>query len=93
MGQRLRVIQSGRLLGDQQVTSPIATHTFNAVLDEGGWLRAELYVDPGYAMTALTSPIYADGLETAPADVQQPPTTNGAPVSYASPLDVIPPLA
>ncbi|HEV7888557.1 MAG TPA: CehA/McbA family metallohydrolase [Acidimicrobiales bacterium] len=86
-GHRLRLISSGMVVGDVPVVSPIAAKTFTVVLPEGGWLRAELYADPGYAMAAMTSPVYADALESAPTAVRQTPTT-GAAVSYGSPLDI-----
>ncbi|MDQ1439023.1 MAG: hypothetical protein QOK43_2652 [Acidimicrobiaceae bacterium] len=86
-GHRLRIISTGEVVKDLAVTSPIAEITVPVVLPEAGWLRAELYADPGYAMAALTSPIYADPVETAPASARKEPTT-GAPVTYGSPLDI-----
>lgn len=88
-GQRLRLISTGGVVRDEAVTSPIATHTFNVVLPQGGWLRAELYADPGYAMSAITSAVYADPTETAPDFARKDPTATTA-LSYASPLDVLP---
>ena len=88
---RLRIIASGRVVADVPVSTPATSRQFTVVLDKGGWLRAELYADPGYAMACLTSAVYADAVETAPLAAQRPPTT-GPLVSYASPLDVIPPL-
>jgi hypothetical protein len=58
-GSRLRLVSSGRVLADTPVLSPRSTHRFAVTLAEGSALRAELYVDRGYFMTALTSPIYA----------------------------------
>jgi len=52
------------------------------VLGRGGRLRAELYVDRGYFMTALTSPIHARG--TAPARHRARPS-DGDPASYGHP--------
>jgi predicted metal-dependent phosphoesterase TrpH len=86
-GNRLRLISTGHVVADVAVNAPIATMTFPVVLAEGGWLRAELYADPGYAMAAMTSPIYADALESAPVAVRKEPTTGPA-VSYGSPLDI-----
>jgi len=77
----------GRVVQTDQVTSPDATYVATVVLDRGGWVRAELYVDPGYAMTALTSPIYADPVATAPNGQQATPTT-GPPVTYGSDLTI-----
>jgi predicted metal-dependent phosphoesterase TrpH len=87
-GHRVRLIASGGVVRDDAVTSPIETHVFrNVVLAEGGWLRAEVYADPGFAMAALTSPIYAGPPAPTP---QQRPVTTTTPLSYASPLDVLP---
>lgn len=91
-GHRLRLIANGQVVADVPVSTPATSRQFTVVLDKGGWLRAELYADPGYAMAALTSAVYADAVETAPLQFQRPPTT-GTRVSYASPLDVIPPIA
>jgi hypothetical protein len=64
------------------VLSPDATYEFQVVLPRGGWLRAELYVDRGYFMTALTSPIYAAG--RAPAR-RRARSTDGDPPRYGHP--------
>jgi predicted metal-dependent phosphoesterase TrpH len=86
-GNRLRLISTGQVVADEPIVSPVASRVFRVVLPEGGWLRAELYADPGYAMAALTSPIYADAIESAPDHARRPPTTGPA-VSYGSPLDM-----
>jgi hypothetical protein len=46
-------------VGDTPVVLPLAEEAFGVVLPAGGWLRAELFVEPGYYMSAITSPIYA----------------------------------
>ena len=56
------------------------------VLPEGGWVRAELYLDPGYVMTAITSPVWA-AAEVAPPSVRQAATV-GVPVDYGHDLTV-----
>lgn len=87
-GNRVRLISTGQVVADEAVVGPIASFTFSrVVLPQGGWLRAELYADPGYAMAASTSPIYADALEAAPDPVRKEPT-RGPAVSYGSPLDI-----
>jgi hypothetical protein len=58
-GSRLRLVAAGEVLAERPVVSPRSVHRFMVTLAEGSWLRAELYVDRGYFMTALTSPIYA----------------------------------
>lgn len=88
-GQNLRLICSGGVVAEANIDTPLSVQTFYVTLDRGGWVRAELYADPGYAMSCLTSAVYADAVETAPESVQRNPNT-GRPVSYTSPLDVIP---
>src|SRR5207245_4425551 len=46
-GNRLRLVSTGHVVSDQLVTSPLATHHAHVVLPEHGWVRAELYTDPG----------------------------------------------
>jgi hypothetical protein len=58
-GSRLRLVASGEVVGERPVVSPRSRLRFTVTLAAGSWLRAELYVDRGYFMTALTSPIYA----------------------------------
>jgi len=60
-GSRVRLVASGMVVADEPVVLSDQTFEFPVVLDPGGWLRAELYLDRGYWMTALTSPIYAEG--------------------------------
>ena len=64
-GSRMRLISTGMVVAEEQVVLPDQTFELPVVLPRGGWLRAELYVDRGYFMTALTSPIYAQGLAPA----------------------------
>lgn len=90
-GQRLRIISTGKTVKEVLVISPSARHTTRVVLPPGGWLRAELLFDAGYAMTAVTSAIYA-AAEAAPAAVQANPT-DGPPASYASPPTTLPEIA
>jgi hypothetical protein len=47
---------------DEPVTGPAWTKTYDVTLESPGFLRAELYIDRDYFMTALTSPIYSRGL-------------------------------
>jgi hypothetical protein len=58
------------------------------VVPPGGWLRAELLVEGGYLVTAVTSPIFA-GAELAPSEVRADPTP-GPKVDYATPSSALP---
>lgn len=58
-GSRLRLVASGEVLAERAIASPRSRQRFTVTLAPGSALRAELYVDRGYFMTALTSPIYA----------------------------------
>ena len=60
-GSRLRLVSGGEQLADEPVLGSSSRHRFDVVLPDPGFLRAELYVDRGYFMTALTSPIYSQG--------------------------------
>ena len=60
-GSTLRLVASGMVVAERRVAAP-GTLEFPVALSPGGWLRAELFVEEGYFMTALTSPIYAEGL-------------------------------
>ena len=82
-GNTLRVVSGTGVPGapavvvaEQSVSSPNETHTFRVVLPQGGWVRAEVFVNDGYWMTALTSPIYAGD----PVGTAQP--TTGAVATY-----------
>jgi hypothetical protein len=81
-GSILRIVSTGDVVAEEPVVSPVSEHRFNVVLPEGGWLRAELYAERGYWMTALTSPIYALG--NAPAPARSEPT-QGRTLSYGHP--------
>jgi hypothetical protein len=86
LGHRLRVISSGQVVRNYIIGGLDVSRTAHVVLPERGWLRAELYVDPGYVMTAVTSPIWA-GSERAPTYVRRDATT-GPPVDYGHDLTV-----
>jgi predicted metal-dependent phosphoesterase TrpH len=81
-GSILRIVSTGDAVAEEPVAAPVSEHHFSVVLPENGWLRAELYLERGYWMTALTSPIYALG--KAPAHANSEPT-EGRPVSYGHP--------
>jgi predicted metal-dependent phosphoesterase TrpH len=85
-GQRLRLISTGQVVSDQAVLGPVSAHEVSVVMPKDGWLRAELLVDGGFLVTAVTSPIFAArkpiGRPVAP--------TAGLPVSYASPPTTLP---
>jgi hypothetical protein len=80
-GSRLRLVVSGMAVADEPVVSPASTHGFRVVLPRHGVLRAELYLDQGYFMTALTSPIYARG--RAPGRAHR--ASEGPPAVYGDP--------
>ena len=86
-GHRLRLISTGQVVKEWQTTLPIATYEHRVVLPQNGWVRAELLYDPGYAMYAVTSPIFAVG--QAPSFARAGVTTGPA-VSYASPPTTLP---
>jgi hypothetical protein len=85
-GQRLRLISTGRVVSDQAVLGPVSELEADVVLPENGWLRAELLVDAGFLVTAVTSPIFAGPRR---GGRPQDPTTGPA-VSYASPPMTLP---
>jgi hypothetical protein len=60
-GSRLRLVAAGAVLAEEPVVGPDETHRFRVSLPSPSALRAELYLDRNYFMTALTSPIYARG--------------------------------
>ena len=86
-GNRLRLISTGQVVGDWLVALPDQTFTTRVVPPVGGWVRAELLYDAGYAMTAVTSPAFAP--ERAPSFARAEVTTGPA-VSYASPPTTLP---
>ena len=91
-GQRVRLVvgdgASGTVVKELLVTNVESVATVPVVIPPGGWLRAELLVDAGYLVTAVTSPIFA-AADPAPVAVQRPPTL-GAPVDYQTPPHTIP---
>jgi hypothetical protein len=83
-GSRLRLVSTGMVVGEETVASPSSEHGFDVVLPRAGWLRAELYLDSGYWMTALTSPIYA---AAPPPRSQRAAPTIGDPPTYGHPTE------
>lgn len=81
-GSRLRLVANGQELADEPVLGTRTRHNFDLVLPDPGHLHAELYVDRGYFMTALTSPIYASGL--APTRYRTTPDSGPA-ATYGHP--------
>ena len=79
VGQRLRLVSGGEVVHESRITRPAQRVEVPLVLPAGGWLRAELVLEERYALTALSSCVYADG--RAPARVRREPT-RGRPVSY-----------
>ncbi|HZN14688.1 MAG TPA: CehA/McbA family metallohydrolase [Acidimicrobiales bacterium] len=86
LGHRLRLISTGQVIDTFLVGAPDLKHTTYVVLPERGWLRAELYQDPGYVMTAVTSAIFA-AVEKAPPRTRGEATV-GPPVGYGHDLTV-----
>lgn len=80
-GNVLRLVAAGQVVGATTVLPTTTEYSFPVVLPKAGWLRAELYVSPGYWMSAVTSPIYVRGV--APAAVRRQATTGPA-VSYGA---------
>ena len=74
-------MRSGRSRLIDLVSAAAADYSFPVVLARAGWLRAELYLSPGYWMSALTSPVYAGA--DAPKSVRRAPTTGPA-VAYGA---------
>ncbi|MDQ1375231.1 MAG: hypothetical protein QOJ09_2569 [Actinomycetota bacterium] len=85
-GQRVRLISTGDVVAEWLVVGPTSQHETSVVLPEGGWLRAELLAEPGFLVTAVTSPIFA-GPTPAPLPVAPTP---GVRVTYATPPVTIP---
>jgi hypothetical protein len=84
-GQRLRLVANGEVLAEQPIVAPSQTVEHRVVLPAGGWLRAELFADRGYAMSCLTSPIYALGRRSGPTRSSAEIST-GPPATYGDPL-------
>ena len=77
-GMTLRLVSGGTdVVHASRVTS--SRVEVPVVLPQGGWLRAELLLEERYALTALTSCVYATG--RAPAAARREPT-RGTPLSY-----------
>lgn len=90
-GNRLRLISTGQVLEEWLVALPVQTYEARIVLPPGGWVRAELLFDAGYAMTAITSPIFAAD-ESAPGWARAAVTTGPA-VTYDSPPTTLPEIS
>lgn len=58
-GNTVRIVVNGTTAYEKTVLAPTEEHRATVTLPAGAWVRAELFADRGYAMTALTSPIYA----------------------------------
>jgi hypothetical protein len=86
VGHRLRIVSSGDVVHRSIVAGPDVTDRVHVVLPEHGWVRAELYLDPGYVMTAITSAVWA-AAETAPISVRRTPTV-GVPIDYGHDLTI-----
>ena len=77
-GMTLRLVSGGTdVVHESRVTS--SRVEVPVVLPQGGWLRAELLLEERYALTALTSCVYANG--RAPAHARREPT-RGTPLTY-----------
>lgn len=92
-GMTLRLVSGGTdVVHESRVTG--SRVEVPVVLPNGGHLRAELLLEERYALTALTSCVYADG--RVPAKLRREPTT-GKPLTYdgsgfaALPSPVLPP--
>lgn len=79
VGQVLRLASGGEVVHETRVLAPNQRIEIPVVLPDGGWLRAELLLQERYAVTALTSCIYADG--RAPSAARRE-VTRGRPVTY-----------
>jgi hypothetical protein len=76
-GSRLRLVAGGAVVAEEPVAAPESVHRFRVALPSPSALRAELYLDRNYFMTALTSPIYVRG--RAPGRFRTAPS--GGPVA------------
>ena len=79
VGQVLRLVSGGEVVHETRVLTPAQRIEIPVVLPEGGWLRAELLLQERYAVTALTSCVYADG--RAPMQARRE-VSRGRPVTY-----------
>ncbi len=82
-GNILRVVSTGTVVAEEPVLSPVSEHHFGVVLPQDGWLRAELFLERGHWMTALTSPIFASR-QKAPGHSREDPVV-GNPLFYGHP--------
>jgi hypothetical protein len=82
-GQRLRLVANGEIVDERVILRPDTSVEVPVALPRGGWLRAELFADPGYAMTSLTSPIYAAGRPHRTGATVEPSV--GRPATYHDP--------
>ncbi|MCA1727397.1 MAG: CehA/McbA family metallohydrolase [Actinobacteria bacterium] len=83
MGQKLRLISTGMVVATEIIALPNQTFTYRVVLPPRGWLRAEVLIQRGLWMSALTSAIHA--YDRAPAEFVAEPT-RGPAVSYGKEL-------
>ena len=83
VGQVLRLVSGGfggsEVVHESRILVPGQRVEVPVVLPEGGWLRAELLLQERYALTALTSCVYADGRAPMPARRE---ISRGRPVTY-----------
>jgi predicted metal-dependent phosphoesterase TrpH len=79
VGQVLRLVSGGEVVHESRVLTPAGRVEVPVVLPSGGWLRAELLLQERYALTALTSCVYADG--RAPMSARRE-VSRGRPVTY-----------
>ncbi len=79
VGQTLRLVSGGEVVHESRIVSPSQIVEVPVVLPPGGWLRAELLLEERYALTALSSCVYAEG--RAPAQVRRE-VSRGRPVTY-----------
>jgi hypothetical protein len=59
VGQTLRLVSGGEVVHESRILAPGQRVEVPVVLPNGGWLRAELLLEERYALTALTSCVYA----------------------------------
>jgi predicted metal-dependent phosphoesterase TrpH len=79
VGQVLRLVSGGEVVHESRILTPGQRVEVPVVLPEGGWLRAELLLQERYAVTALTSCVYANG--RAPMQARRE-VSRGRPVTY-----------
>ena len=79
VGQVLRLVSGGEVVHESRILTPGQRVEVPVVMPEGGWLRAELLLQERYAVTALTSCVYANG--RAPMQARHE-VSRGRPVTY-----------